>query len=89
MNSFTREYANDIWGNGEYDVYHWEKTGLGLMTATHNYWGTLCPDSSRFCGRIDWTPWVDSTHTVLCSDCENCHHGTEPSTWGSIKAMFR
>jgi hypothetical protein len=81
--------ANDVYGNAAYDVYYWEETGLGLLEASVNYWGTHCPDSSRFHGRVDWTPWVDSTHTVRCSDCESCGQATQPTTWGSIKAMFR
>ena len=84
-----RELANDVYGNGEYDVYYDEETGLGLFEATFNYWGTLCPEPLRFYGRVNWSPWVDSTHTVLCSDCDTCHHETNPTTWGNIKVMFK
>ena len=84
-----RETANDVYGNGLYDVYYVENTGFGLFEATLNYWGTPCPQPGRFHGRVRWTPWVDSTHTILCSDCDSCGDATEPTTWGSIKAMFR
>jgi hypothetical protein len=87
--TFTKETANDVYGNGLYDVYFVEETGHGLFEASYNYWGTLCPQPSQFYGRVDVMVWVDSTHTVVCIDCENCHHATEPTTWGRIKAMFR
>jgi len=87
--TFELEMANNVYGNGWYDVYYIESTGLGLFMAIYNYWGTLCPDPSRFYGRIDVSVWTDSTHTVICTDCENCYHSTEPTTWGKIKAMFR
>ena len=87
--SWEEETANDIYGNGAYDIYFRDDTGNDLIEARYNYWGTLCPSASQFYGRVSWIPWVDSTHTVLCSDCESCHHATEPTTWGSIKAMYR
>jgi hypothetical protein len=87
--TLTKETANDVYGNGLYDVYFVEETGLGLFGACYNYWGTLCPDSSRFYGRVDISVWVDSTHTVVCTDCDSCYHSTQPTTWGSIKGMFR
>lgn len=83
------ERANDVFGNGEYDVYYEEDTGLGLLEARYNYWGTLCPDPVRFFGNVSTPVWVDSTHTVVCTDCESCYHSTEPTTWGTIKAMYR
>ena len=83
------ENANDIYGNGGYAVYYEEATGMGLFGASLNYWGTLCPDSAGFFGRVDWTPWVDSTHTTRCYDCESCQPATTPTTWGFIKALFK
>jgi hypothetical protein len=83
------EMANDVHGNGNYDVYYWEETGAGLLEARMNYWGTMCPDPSQFYGRVNWTPWTDSTHSTLCSDCDSCGNAIEPATWGAIKAMFR
>ena len=86
--TLTRETANDVYGNGLYDVYFVEETGLGLFGARYNYWGNLCPQPSQFYGRVDVVVWVDSTHTVVCTDCDNCHHSTESTTWGAIKALF-
>jgi hypothetical protein len=83
------EMANDIYGNGNYDVYYWEETGFGLLEARINYWGTTCPDPSRFYGRVNWTPWTDSAHALYCSDCDSCGNSTEPLTWGAIKALFK
>jgi hypothetical protein len=87
--SWVPESANDVYGNVEYEVYYEEETGLGLFEATYNYWGTLCPDPYRFFGNVSIPIWVDSTHTVVCNDCDSCYHSTEPSTWGTIKAMYR
>ncbi len=82
-------HANDVYGNGEYEVYCDELTGLGLFEAAYNYWGTVCPDSSRFYGEVNWTPWVDSTHMAAYSDCRSPDHSTRPTTWGTIKAIFK
>ena len=60
--SWVPESANDVYGNGWYEVYYEEQTGLGLFEATYNYWGTLCPDPSRFFGNVSISIWVDSTH---------------------------
>jgi len=87
--SWERETANDIYGNGSFDIYFRDDTGHDLVEATYNYWGTLCPSAPQFYGAVSWIPWVDSTHTVLCTDCGSCEHSTEPATWGVIKAMFR
>jgi parallel beta-helix repeat protein len=84
-----KENANDIYGNGGYAVWYHEETGFGLFGASKNYWGTLCPESAKFYGRVDWIPWVDGTHTTVCYDCESCQPATSPTTWGSIKAMFK
>jgi parallel beta-helix repeat protein len=86
--TFTKETANDVYGNALYDVYFVEETGLGRFEATYNYWGNLCPQPSQFYGRVGVEVWVDSTHTVVCTDCDNCHHSTESTTWGAIKALF-
>ena len=83
------ETANDVYGNGGYAVYFTEPNGIAAIDVRHNYWGTLCPDSAKFHGNINWTPWVDSTHTTVCHDCASCQPTTEPGTWGSIKAIYR
>jgi hypothetical protein len=81
--------ANDFYGNGGYDIeYNHDPDAWGL-TAKINYWGSDCPDFSlKVKGRVFYSPWVDSTHTVRLDE-EDCPGATEPSTWGSIKAMFR
>jgi len=86
---WQKEHANDVYGNRQYDVYYYEETGAGLFEARVNYWGTSCPDSTRFFGRVDWSPWVNTTHTVDCVTCAGCPDAVQPATWGSIKAMFR
>jgi hypothetical protein len=80
--------ANDIYGNGSYDIYYEDDTGLGLIEARFNYWGSLCPVPSLH-GNITLVPWVDSSHTLQCDACGSCHDATQPATWGSIKAIFR
>lgn len=87
--TWTKETANDVYGNGLYDVYFLDEAGLGRFEARYNYWGTLCPQESQFYGRVGVEVWVDSTHTVVCTDCDSCHHSTEPTTWSTIKALFR
>lgn len=86
--TFTKETANDVYGNGLYDVYFVEETGHGRFEATYNYWGNLCPQASQFYGRVGVEVWVDSTHTVVCTDCDSCYHSTDATTWGAIKALF-
>lgn len=83
------QFANDVYGNGLYDVYYREDTGGGLFCANLNYWGTNCPDGSRFYGRVQWDTWTDSTHTDICSSCDTCGTATLPTSWGAIKALFR
>jgi len=87
--TWRKEMANDVFGNGGYAVYLVEPVGLGVFEATYNSWGTLCPDPAMFYGNIDWLPWVDSTHTTRCYDCESCQPATEPTTWGAIKSIYR
>ena len=87
--SWLPENANDFYDNAGWDIYYEHTHDQALVMATWNYWGEDCPDfSSRVHGRVDYTPWTDSTHTRLLNP-EVCAQGSEPSTWGGIKAMFR
>jgi hypothetical protein len=57
--------------------------------AIYNYWGSDCPDfAAKIHGRVDYTPWMDSTHTQVFDE-DDCPPSTEPCTWSSIKAMYR
>ncbi len=81
------EMANDIYNNIGVQACAVTNVGLNEMHAVANYWGRVCPDcTSTFKGHIWYWPWVDSTHTTLVW---NCSQGVEPTTWGSIKALFR
>ena len=82
--------ANDFYGNGGFDISYIHGGGLtGPLMAIYNYWGSRCPDfEHKLNGDVKYSPWVDSTHTerIYVVDCPGA---TEPSTWGSIKALFR
>ncbi|MFH1312115.1 MAG: right-handed parallel beta-helix repeat-containing protein [Candidatus Eisenbacteria bacterium] len=86
------EEANDFYGNGGYDIrYMYDpEQGQGLVMAIYNWWGSDCPNfASRIYGsNVVYSPWLDSTHTVAITEAD-CQGATEPTTWGSIKAMFR
>jgi hypothetical protein len=87
--SWLPENANDFYDNAGWDIYYVHTHQQALVMAIWNYWGEDCPDfSSRIYGRVDYTPWTDSTHTRLLNP-EVCAQGREPSTWGTIKALFR
>jgi hypothetical protein len=82
------EEANSIYENGTWDIWY-AHTGLdALIMAQLNFWGSNCPDfAGKIHGRVDHTPWVDSTHTVVLRE-DDCPQATRPSTWGDIKAKF-
>jgi hypothetical protein len=87
--SWLPENANDFYDNAGWDIYYVHTHQQALVMAIWNYWGEDCLDfSSRIYGRVDYTPWTDSTHTRLLNP-EVCGQGMEPSTWGGIKALFR
>jgi hypothetical protein len=83
-----KELANDIYGNSGYDVYYEEETGIGTFGATLNYWGRLIPIPTLY-GNVDYVPWVDSSHTLMCHTKDDCYPTTSPTTWGGIKALYR
>jgi hypothetical protein len=87
--SWLPENANDFFDNAGWDIWYAYSTPDALVMAIYNYWGTECPDfTSRLHGRVLYSPWMDSTHTVVLNE-DHCPQAVEPSTWGSIKAMFR
>lgn len=82
--------ANDIYGNAWCDLCNDVDDQRSSVTAVYTYWGDDCPDFERvICGpgRVDYMPWVDSTHTEVYDECPP--QTTEPTSWGRIKAMFR
>ncbi len=87
--SWLPEEANDIYDNGSYDIRYAPTTPDALVMAIYNHWGGGCPDfASRIHGRVIYSPWLNSTHTVILNE-EHCPGAVEASTWGKIKAMFK
>jgi hypothetical protein len=87
--SWLPEEANDFYDNGGWDIWYAYAHEQALVMATYNYWGTDCPDfASKIHGRVVYSPWVNSTHTVSLNE-DDCPGAVEASTWGKIKAMFR
>jgi hypothetical protein len=87
--SWLPENANEFYDNGSWDIWYAHTTPDAHVMAIYNYWGTDCPAfASRIYGRVNYSPWMDSTHTVVLTD-EDCPGAVETTTWGSIKAMFR
>jgi hypothetical protein len=68
--------ANDILTNG-YSIYNAglriEGTQLTdqreVAVATHNYWGSECPDEGSFRGEVVYRPWTDAGHDSLFERC--------------------
>lgn len=40
-----------------------------VAVATHNYWGSDCPDETRMRGEIVFKPWTDAAHDTLLETC--------------------
>jgi hypothetical protein len=70
------EAANNILGN-TYTIYN---RGLQIegteftdrrevAIATHNYWGSDCPNERRFQGDVIYTPWTNAEHDTLLEKC--------------------
>jgi parallel beta-helix repeat protein len=68
--------ANDIIENG-YSLYN---DGLRIegtqytdqrevAIATHNYWGSLCPDRGKMRGEVVFRPWTDEKHQEAYEEC--------------------
>jgi hypothetical protein len=87
--SWLPELANDIYDNGSWDIFY-DHTGPDApLMAIYNCWRAECPDfPTRVYGNVMYSPWMDSTHTRMIYTVD-CQTSAEPSTWGSIKAMFR
>jgi len=58
--------ANDFPGGAYFAVFN---TGPAPVSATLNYWGDSCPDTLRFYGDVNYTPWTDSLHVQTHYDC--------------------
>jgi len=87
--SWEDALANDFYDNGGFDISYNHGAGISGLMAIYNYWGSRCPDfEHKLHGDITYSPWMDSTHTARIYTVD-CPGATEPSTWGSIKAMFR
>jgi len=87
--SWEPELANDFYGNTALDIRYGHPPGLAGIMAIYNYWGSNCPNfAGKLQGEVIYSPWMDSTHTVVLTE-KDCPGATEPSTWGSIKAMFK
>jgi len=81
--------ANDIYGNGIYDLAYEHAPGSGGVIAYLNYWGGDCPDlATRVYGEVYTVPWTNAGHTRSLRE-EDCPGASESTTWGSIKALFR
>lgn len=86
---WNKAEANDIYENGSWDIWYAHSGDDALVMAILNYWGSDCPDfDSRIHGRVNHTSWVDSTHTRIITEAD-CPNAAQPTTWSSIKAMYR
>jgi hypothetical protein len=82
--------GNSIYGNAICDLYNGVEDQRGIVEARCTYWGSDCPDTLKVIqgpGRVNYRPWCDSLHTETYIECPP--DLTSPSTWSSIKAMFR
>lgn len=83
--------GNSIYNSGGYDLYSAVEDQRGVVEARCTYWGSTCPDFAKVIGgpgRVTYMPWCDSTHTHTYGECPP-DDGTEPMTWGSVKALFK
>ncbi len=58
--------ANDFLGGAYFAIFN---TGAATVNAEYNYWGSDCPDSTWFFGPVSYTPWTDSTHVEVYTEC--------------------
>jgi len=58
--------ANDFLGTALFGVFN---SGSVEVLAAYNYWGSDCPDSTWFYGPVSYTPWTDSTHVEIFTEC--------------------
>lgn len=79
--------ANDIIGNG-FPIYNEGRRIEGTLytdtrevaIATHNYWGSLCPEKRKFRGEVLFSPWLDAAHDSTFTACPEPAPGTTPVT---------
>ena len=60
------ENANDFLDAEYFGVFN---TGGATVQAGYNYWGTDCPDTTWFFGSVNFSPWTDSTHVEVYTEC--------------------
>jgi hypothetical protein len=68
--------ANDLLKNG-FTIYNagYRIDGTQMTdqrevaVATHNYWGSDCPDEGRMRGEVVYRPWADAEHDTLFEAC--------------------
>jgi len=68
--------ANDIISNG-FPIYNEGRRIEGtqytdvreVAIATHNYWGSLCPEKRKFRGEVLISPWVNVDHDSTFTAC--------------------
>jgi len=58
--------ANDFLDGSYFAVFN---TGPAALEAGFNYWGDACPDSARFYGPVNFSPWTDSLHVGTHYEC--------------------
>jgi len=67
----------------------WISGGDAIIMATLDYWGGDCPDhAAEIHGRVIYCPWTNASHTTGLDETY-CSGAASPSTWGSIKAIFK
>jgi parallel beta-helix repeat protein len=83
----TVSTSNDIVGNG-YALYNDGRRLSGSLytderevaVATHNYWGSLCPQKDKFTGTVLYSPWVNATHDTTYQECPPAPSGETGQT---------
>lgn len=83
----TMSTCNDIVGNG-YALYNDGRRISGSLytaerevaVATHNYWGSLCPEKNKFTGAVVYSPWVNATHDSTYKECPPAPSGETGQT---------
>jgi parallel beta-helix repeat protein len=81
--------ANDIISSG-FTVYNEGRRIEGSLytdqrevaIATHNYWGSLCPDKGKFRGDVVYTPWVNAAHDSVIKECPPPEKAEQPAETG-------
>ncbi len=69
------EDANDFLDAAYFGILN---TGGATVQAMYNYWGSDCPDTTWLYGSVNYSPWTDSTHVEVYTEC----YGTEVEDGG-------